>query len=113
MLNTFGAGGRYIRISKSHIKPTLIHIFTPLCNSVTHQAVGLESYSKTKMSLDPHMIFSPKLCFFSRNVSTRNVRKLIKGSQDSDYGLDSNKNLSQKWALAVGAQGTMVSAKNV
>jgi len=28
MLNTFGAGGRYIRISKSHIEPTLIHIFT-------------------------------------------------------------------------------------
>jgi len=54
--------------------------------------------------------------FFGQNFSTRNTRKPIKGSKNSDYSLVSNKNLSQKLALAVwgpvGAKGPMTSAKN-
>jgi len=36
------------------------------------------------------------LLFLGHNFWTRNARKLIKGSTDSVYRLESNKNLSQK-----------------
>jgi len=44
-LNTFGADIRYIRTSKSNIELQYYFsaIFVPLCHSITHKAIVLES----------------------------------------------------------------------
>jgi len=51
------------------------------------------------------------LLFFSHKFLTRNARKPSKGSKDSDFSLVSNKNLNQKFPLAVGTQGQVTWAR--
>jgi len=45
------------------------------------------------------------------NSWTRNARKLIKGSEDSDFSLASNKNLSEILPSSIYAQGQVTCAK--
>jgi len=46
-----------------------------------------------------YFVEKPRICFLSHNFGTKNVRKPIKGSKDSDYSLVSKQNLSQKTGL--------------
>jgi len=57
------------------------------------------------------MFFFVKSWFSSNNFDSRNARKPIKGPKDSDNSLVSKKNLSQKMACWVGAQGQVKLAK--
>jgi len=50
-------------------------------------------------------------CLFCLNVWTTNARKLIKGSKDSYYSLESKKILSYKIGSIVRLQGLMTSSK--
>ena len=58
-------------------------------------------------------VFLSKFGFWRYNFRSRNARNPIKGTADSNYGLVSNKTLSQKLAHWVYAQGLMTSAKIV
>jgi len=51
--------------------------------------------------------------FLGRNFQTRNARKLVKGSKNSDYSLVSSKNLSQKFTSTVSTQGQVTWAIKV
>jgi len=51
------------------------------------------------------------LPLFGHNFLSRNVRSPVKPAKDSYYSQVSNRNLSQKLALRVGAQGPMMSSK--
>jgi len=57
------------------------------------------------------MDWSIILLVLGHNFWTRNARKSIKVSKDSDYSLVSNKNLSQKLPIVVGTQGQVTLAK--
>jgi len=39
----------------------------------------------------------PKFCFFRHNFGCRYAKKIIKGSKDTDDGLESKKLFNQKW----------------
>jgi len=53
-----------------------------------------------------------KFGFLSLNFRSRNAKKLIKGPNDLNYSLVSNKTLNQKFGSLGCTQGTTTSAKN-
>jgi len=55
--------------------------------------------------------FSSKFRFLNHNFRSRNAKKLIKGSNDLNYSLVSNKTLSRKIGSWFNAQGQVTSAK--
>jgi len=100
------------------IEITRLSIFSEGLNNSLAQSAAELWLTKTSPTWANHTFgvilkFVLKFWLLSHNFPNTNAGKAINSSKDSCYCLNSNKNLSQKMANWVGAQGPLTSAKYV